>query len=97
MLISAVDGKVRPLRTFTIVPILPGEACETRNSGGGGWGDPLARDPARVLDDVRNGIVSAGRARKVYGVVLDASGTSVEVAATEACRQGLRAAIGSAR
>jgi len=97
MTITAVDGKVRPLRTFTIVPILPGEACETRNAGGGGWGDPLARDPARVLDDVRNGIVSADRARDVYGVVLDASGTGVEPAATEARRRELRAAAGSAR
>jgi len=79
------------------VPIQPGEACETRNSGGGGWGDPLVRDPARVLDDVRNGIVSADRARDVYGVVLDASGTGVEPAATEARRRELRAAAGSAR
>jgi N-methylhydantoinase B len=97
MSIAAVDGKVRLLRTFTSVPIFPGEACETRNTGGGGWGDPLRRDPARVLDDVRNGIVSALRARDVYGVVLDASGMGVEVAATEARRHELRAASGSAR
>ena len=38
--------------------------------GGGGYGDPLARDPERVLNDVVNGIVSIEAARDVYGVVI---------------------------
>ena len=40
--------------------------------GGGGLGDPLDRDPERVAGDVRNGLVSAGRARADYGVVIGA-------------------------
>jgi N-methylhydantoinase B len=39
--------------------------------GGGGYGSPLERAPANVLDDVRQGYVSAHSARHNYGVVLD--------------------------
>ena len=39
--------------------------------GGGGYGPPAGRDPARVLDDVREGYVSPERAREDYGVVID--------------------------
>lgn len=39
--------------------------------GGGGWGDPFARDPARVVDDVRNGLVTVARAREAYGVAVE--------------------------
>jgi N-methylhydantoinase B len=38
--------------------------------GGGGYGDPLERDPERVARDVEGGLVSVERARDVYGVVL---------------------------
>jgi N-methylhydantoinase B len=38
--------------------------------GGGGYGDPLERDPAMVASDVRNRIVSAPVARDIYGVIL---------------------------
>ena len=41
--------------------------------GGGGYGDPLARDPERVLADVREGHVSAAAAERHYGVVLTPS------------------------
>lgn len=39
--------------------------------GGGGWGDPFEREPARVAEDVRQGLVSAERARADYGVAID--------------------------
>ena len=38
--------------------------------GGGGYGDPLRRDPQAVLADVRNGWVSVGAAQREYGVVV---------------------------
>jgi len=47
-----------------------GERYEYRYGGGGGWGDPLERDPARVLDDVLDEYVSIKGARRDYGVVL---------------------------
>ncbi len=54
--------------------------------GGGGWGDPFARDAQLVLDDVNRGLVSADGARR-YGVVI-ADG-AVDSAATEALRAEL--------
>jgi N-methylhydantoinase B len=45
-------------------------------TGGGGYGDPLRRDPAAVVDDVAGGLVSEAVALEVYGVVIgDAEGT----------------------
>lgn len=41
-----------------------------RTAGGGGWGDPLEREPQRVLQDVMEGFVSLEAAREDYGVVL---------------------------
>ena len=40
---------------------------------GGGYGDPLKRDPARVLDDVLDGIISRDAAARDYGVVITAT------------------------
>jgi N-methylhydantoinase B len=56
--------------------------------GGGGFGDPLRRDPDRVLADVRTGHVSPDMADAVYGVVLD--GDAVDVPGTEARRRAAR-------
>jgi N-methylhydantoinase B len=50
--------------------------------GGGGFGDPFARDPERVRDDVENELVSREAAERDYGVVLAADG-SVDQEATE--------------
>jgi N-methylhydantoinase B len=50
--------------------------------GGGGWGDPLRRDPAAVLRDVRDEVVSAAAAREVYGVVLQPGERAVDLEAT---------------
>ena len=47
-----------------------GQTIRGRDSSGGGYGDPLTRDPARVLHDVLEGWETEGKARDVYGVVL---------------------------
>src|SRR5437016_490789 len=60
-------------------------------AGGGGWGDPLERDAALVLQDVRNDFVSERGAREDYGVVLAGRPLAVDEAATEVPRQGLAA------
>lgn len=51
-----------------------------RTSGGGGWGDPLERDPEAVLKDVHEGLLSAEAAEREYGVVV--AGDSVDSEAT---------------
>src|SRR6202050_1959404 len=57
--------------------------------GGGGYGDPIRRDPARVARDVRNGMVSRQRADEIYGVVLR-DDESVDAEATRARRRAIR-------
>lgn len=57
--------------------------------GGGGWGDPLARDPALVAKEIDQGLVTVTGAR-TYGVVIKDDG-SVDEAATEALRTKMRA------
>lgn len=51
-----------------------GDVISNRSGGGGGWGDPMERDPEAVREDVRDGYVSVESAREHYGVVLDDDG-----------------------
>ncbi|MGH1562102.1 hydantoinase B/oxoprolinase family protein [Mumia sp. DW29H23] len=55
-------------------PVRAGETIRIRTTGGGGWGDPLDRDPELVVRDVRWVKVSPDGARDDYGVVLTGSG-----------------------
>ena len=64
----------------------PGEVLVNCSGGGGGWGNPLNRDPERVLNDVRNEYLSLTSAERDYGVVIDPNTLTVEAAATEALR-----------
>jgi len=49
----------------------PGSIVELLTGGGGGFGNPLERDPERVVADVRDGYVSVDAAARDYGVVID--------------------------
>ena len=66
-----------------------------RTGGGGGWGDPLERDPAAVRADVQEEFISAKSAREDYGVVLR-DDLSIDQAATDAARRAIRSARGNA-
>jgi N-methylhydantoinase B len=55
-------------------PVRAGEVIRIRTTGGGGWGDPLERDPALVVRDVRWHKVSPEAALAAYGVVLTGEG-----------------------
>ncbi|HEY7961825.1 MAG TPA: hydantoinase B/oxoprolinase family protein [Solirubrobacteraceae bacterium] len=68
------------------VPLRDGEIIAQLTAGGGGWGDPLQRDPERVREDVRLGYVSREAARRDYGVVFDAEG-DIDAAATALARE----------
>jgi N-methylhydantoinase B len=61
-------------------------------AGGGGFGDPLLRDPAAVLRDVQQGVCSEIVAREVYGVGFAADRSAVAAEATAALRAGIRKA-----
>ncbi|MGR8919750.1 MAG: hydantoinase B/oxoprolinase family protein [Gammaproteobacteria bacterium] len=73
------------------VPFKPGETFMFESTGGGGWGQPLARDPAAVLDDVLDEYISLESARDVYGVVIDPASMTIDAAATETRRAEMTA------
>lgn len=84
-------GEVR-LPTRCEHPLQEGEVVRLETPGGGGLGDPLTRDPARVLEDVEDGNVSLEKAAEDYGVVLRPleNGYKLDVSATEARRREKR-------
>ena len=61
-----------------------------RTGGGGGWGNPMNRDPDSVAADVSEGYVSPEAAERDYGVVLDAESLAVDGEATAALRRARR-------
>src|SRR5262245_9464873 len=88
------DGEERDFSTpgkVTNHLIVAGDVVVMRSAGGGGYGDPLDRDPERVRADVAAGYVSPERARDGYGVALRADGT-VDAAETARLRSELAAA-----
>ena len=88
------NGDRVALRNSIEETLLPGERLESRGCGGGGYGDPLLRAPARVAWRVAEGWVSVDRARDIYGVVLDMDGVTcvADLPATVARRAAMRAA-----
>ena len=89
------DGREHPLPPIGLVELQPGECIRGLESGGGGYGDPLQRDIARVRHDVLEGWVSADHARTTYGVVVagrrDDASLQVDATATVALRRELAA------
>jgi N-methylhydantoinase B len=71
------------------IRIAGGQRLRLETPGGGGFGDPLTRDPVRVARDVNLGYVTPAAARKEYGVVIGENG-AVDAAATAALRRGAR-------
>lgn len=72
------------------LPMAAGDVFAVSWQGGGGYGDPLQRDPVLVHQDVAAGLLPAADARRIYGVVL--TGGAVDPDATAAARRDLRAA-----
>jgi N-methylhydantoinase B len=69
-----------------------GDVVSFQQSGAGGYGDPLEREPARVLEDVLDDYVSVDAARREYGVVIAGTGAalSVDAEATRRLRETMR-------
>jgi N-methylhydantoinase B len=77
-------------------PVRAGDVIRIRTTGGGGWGDPLNRDPRRVAADVRDGKVSVSGAREDYGVVVTGEEPLVDEPATTELRERMRSERGPA-
>jgi len=65
--LTRTDGSTQSLKKATGVQLVPGDKLTFRTAGGGGWGDPRARDRADVARDVAAGLVSAEAAARDYG------------------------------
>ena len=81
------------LPTISTETIQPDELIVSESGGGGGFGNPLDREPERVRRDCLAGYVSLEKARDLYGVVLDTSEEqfSVDYESTRELRKRLKA------
>ena len=67
---------------YGLTHLKPGDVVMIDAPGGGGYGDPLERDPELVVKDVTDGYVSLTAATNQYGVVMDPETLKVDVGAT---------------
>jgi N-methylhydantoinase B len=91
---SPLPGKVSGF------PLELGDVLLMESSGGGGFGDPLERDPERVAADAAEGYVTSAAAEAIYGVVLregapDAAATATRRASLRATRLRVRVIAGA--
>jgi N-methylhydantoinase B len=88
-LLRDAKGKTVKLPSKGTRRIDQGSVISCITAGGGGYGDPLERDPERVRFDVLEGLVSRQNSRKLYGVVLNAS-LKVDLPRTTELRRSMR-------
>lgn len=79
-----------PGNPFGLTQLKPGDVVIIDAAGGGGYGDPLERDPEMVERDVLEGYVTLERAREDYGVVIDPETLKVNLEATHHLRRSLK-------
>jgi len=87
---NEIGGQKKILPPKTRLTLKPGDVFSTIPHGGGGFGDPLDRNPENVRRDVVERTVSIEGARKYYGVVLSVGSLLVDDAATATLREELR-------
>ena len=81
-------GEPQDLASKCTFVVPQGAVVRYETCGGGGYGDPLQRDPALVARDVRDGKVGIGRAAEAYGVVVDPATWQVDAGETQRLRAG---------
>ncbi|MGI6485866.1 MAG: hydantoinase B/oxoprolinase family protein [Tepidanaerobacteraceae bacterium] len=64
-----------------------GDILSIRSGGGGGWGEPLERNPDLVLQDYKEGLISFEIAKEKYGVIINVDGLTVDYEATKTLRE----------
>lgn len=87
--LAELEGTLEVCGAYAVTSMKAGDVYFTMSMGGGGYGDPLRRDPALVAVDVERSLVSREWARRMYGVVLADGSLQVDAAATAACRREL--------
>ena len=81
------NSKLLPYCNFEVAQ---GDVLYMRVASGGGYGDPLEREPELVRQDFENGLITRESARSVYGAVIDEADGKVDLAATRELRKTLR-------
>ncbi|MDP2662335.1 MAG: hydantoinase B/oxoprolinase family protein, partial [Dehalococcoidia bacterium] len=89
--LSDLEGILELTPPKTVTRIGLSDVFHCHFPGGGGYGDPLERDPALVMADLERGLVSLEPAADLYGVALDSDGC-LDEAATLCRRSELRGA-----
>ncbi len=85
------DGSRQPLPSkCDNVRVRAGDRVIFRTAGGGGWGDPLDRDPMRTRNDVARKLMTETKAREDYGVVLSGPNLDMDRRATDELRDSMR-------
>lgn len=84
--LAEVSDELEPGQNYASSYLAPGEVLAMTWQGGGGYGDPLTRDPAAVARDLAEEKVTADAARSVYGVVLSGGGVDEDATAAERAR-----------
>ncbi|MCJ7594962.1 MAG: hydantoinase B/oxoprolinase family protein, partial [Desulfobacterales bacterium] len=77
---------------YGLTQLKPGDVVIMDAAGGGGYGNPLERDPDLVEQDVLEGYVTPELAKKDYGVVIDSKNMKADLPATEKLRKSMRQA-----
>ena len=90
-LLNPGTDREQSIRKINFLKLVPGDRIRITTSGGGGYGDPLQRDPEHVRIDAELGFVSPERANTDYGVIVDSLG-NLDEKATIKKRDALRAA-----
>jgi len=86
-IVAGFDGKKWNKSMVANFPLKAGEAYTFEAPGGGGWGDPLDRDPELVREDVIDNFVSLKSAKEDYGVVLDTQTYEIDCDSTNNLRK----------
>ncbi|MDA5555910.1 hydantoinase B/oxoprolinase family protein [Shimia sp. MMG029] len=73
------------------IPLSPGDRVHVQTPGGGGYGDPVSRDPDLVAEDVRLGRYTQDQAAELFGVVLQDAGPMPDLDQTQTLRKKKRA------
>jgi N-methylhydantoinase B len=84
-LVNEVSGN-----PFGLTQLKPSDVVTIDAAGGGGYGNPLEREPERVIGDVIEGYVSPEKAKEDYGVVVHPETIKVDEEATRKLRDSLK-------
>ncbi len=71
MVVRKAGGQAKRYSTCTVLPLAKDDVISIYTATGGGYGDPKKRPHGKILEDVKNGYLTADQARRVYGVRVD--------------------------